>query len=638
MTLIPPGGTRRRPTEQEAISLELVSGLLMLIGFFAFAYLFYAIATNADIKEATQGPEVPGIGLNVTLVEPDEPEEPPYFELHPIAGGTASTTGIRAGDRLTKIDGEDATPETMTLEQVRARLAEADVPLADDDFEITLEFLRPLPDGSLRAETRVVPKNVPPTTTIAYLKSFGFVVPLLLVLLGIFLIRLGTRLRQYDVVAARWALVALLWLMIGLAVVALWSFWVSGKGGLVTKEPFNYGKAVRGAVPFLVAIIPLAIAYKWLGTVIDELLVGEESLTSRNTRFAWTLLVPTLVVLALVAARPLEQTFIKSLTDDQFGTNRPARFVGLRNYANLISFKFAPIECRLDDSGECARTPNQSIIWERSKAEEEEAEKLRSLTSAERRRYVRYQEAATWRLPNSTKGIRLLGKDPTFLKSVGNTLRFTVSSVTLELVLGLLIALVVNSGFRGRGLMRAAMLVPWAIPTVVSAVLWQAMMRPDQTGILNKLLLDLGLIAGPKQWLAATGPWMNSIVAIDVWKTTPFMALLLLAGLQVIPSDLYEAAAVDGASKLRQFFSITLPLLRPTIAVALIFRTLDALRAFDVFQVLLDTTRPSMAAYNYNTLVLNRMDGYASTVGVMIFILIFIFTVLYVRFVRIEQE
>ncbi len=131
---------------------------------------------------------------------------------------------------------------------------------------------------------------------------------------------------------------------------------------------------------------------------------------------------------------------------------------------------------------------------------------------------------------------------------------------------------------------------------------------------------------------------MTSIVAVDVWKTAPFMALLILAGLQIIPGDLYEAAAVDGASKFRQFFSITLPLLRPTIAVALIFRTLDALRAFDVFAVLLDTTRPSMASYNYNRLVLTRSDGYASAVGVMIFIFILLFTVIYVRFVGIERE
>jgi trehalose/maltose transport system permease protein len=150
--------------------------------------------------------------------------------------------------------------------------------------------------------------------------------------------------------------------------------------------------------------------------------------------------------------------------------------------------------------------------------------------------------------------------------------------------------------------------------------------------------MDLGLLDRPEQWFATTGPWMNSIVAVDVWKTAPFMALLLLAGLQIIPGDLYEAASVDGASKVRQFLSITLPLLRPTIAVALIFRTLDALRAFDVFQVLLDTTRPSMASYNYNQLVLQRADGYASAVGVMIFIFIFIFTILYVRFVGIERE
>jgi trehalose/maltose transport system permease protein len=198
--------------------------------------------------------------------------------------------------------------------------------------------------------------------------------------------------------------------------------------------------------------------------------------------------------------------------------------------------------------------------------------------------------------------------------------------------------MVVNSSFKGRGLMRVAMLVPWAIPTVVSAVLWQTMLRGDQTGIFNKLLMDLGLLDKPEQWFSTTGPWMSSIIAVDVWKTAPFMALLLLAGLQIIPGDLYEAASVDGASKVRQFFSITLPLLRPTIAVALIFRTLDALRAFDVFQVLLDTTRPSMATYNYNQLVLTRADGYASAVGVMIFIFIFIFTLVYVRFVGIERE
>lgn len=638
MTLLPPGVGRRRPTEQEMIALELVSGLLMVIGVIAFAYLFYAIATNDQIREATQGPDIPGIGVEVRQVEPEATAEDqtPYFELVTIPGGQADLTGIRDGDRLTAVDGVDI--KGLTLQEVTALLEEDNVKLDDDDFVIELSFQRLQADGSLAEETRTVPKEVAPTATIAYLKSFGFVVPLIIIFLGVMFLRLGTRLRRYDVVAARWSLVALLWLMIGLVVGAIWAFWVNGKGGLVSDEPFNYGRAASHAIPFLAMIIPLAIAYRWLNGILDELFQGDESLTSRQTRFAWTLLVPTLVILALVAARPLEQTFIKSLTDDEFGTNKPARYIGFENYTNLLSLKVAIVDCRKEDDGSCARTPNGQTVWETSEIEEKERAKLRELSSDERQKYKRYDVASTWPLPRSDSGLRLLGKDPTFLNSIGNTLRFAVISVVLELTLGLIIAMVVNSSFKGRGLMRAAMLVPWAIPTVVSAVLWQTMLRGDQTGIFNKLLMDLGLLDKPEQWFATTGPWMTSIVAVDVWKTAPFMALLLLAGLQVIPGDLYEAASVDGASKVRQFISITLPLLRPTIAVALIFRTLDALRAFDVFQVLLDTTRPSMATYNYNRLVLTRSDGYASAVGVMIFILILVFTVLYVRFVGIERE
>ena len=735
MTLIPPGSGKRRPTEQEVIALELVSGLMMVIGLIGFAYLFYAIVTNGDIREATQGPAIPGIGLDIREVVPQpsvvnqahlvlsvtdgsaaaqaglqsgdillqvgdiavdpttltsdqaltivtdaaqrasgaggttlpievdrggqtvtitlplpenfqnlgfettfvQPQDlSPYVEMRPIQGGPADLTGVKNGDRLISIDGEDISG--WSIDQIRARLKEANVKLSQDDFEITVDFLRPQSDHSLKEETRTVPKNVAPTLTIAYLKSFGFVVPLIVIILGILLIRLGMKLRGFDVIAARWTLVVLMWLMIGLVITSLWAFWVGGKGGLVTKEPFNFGKGISHAVPLLLAIIPMALAYSWLNRTMVELFPGDEALSSRNTRFAWTLLIPTVAVLALIAARPLEQTFIRSLTDDEFGTSRPARFVGLDNYVNLASFKLTTVDCKKDDTGQCATTPNGSIVWELSSIEQSERDKLRAMTSAERKKYVRYQEASTWQLPASDSGLRLLGKDPRFLNSFFNTLRFSISSVVLELSLGMAIALVVNYNFRGRGLMRTAMLVPWAIPTVVSAVLWQVILRGDQTGIFNKLLIDVGLIDKPHQWLAATGPWMNSIIAIDVWKTAPFMALLLLAGLQTIPGDIYEAASVDGASKVRQFFTITLPLLRPTIAVALVFRTLDALRAFDVFQVLLDSTRPSMASYNYDRLVLSRLDGYASAVGVLIFIIILLFTVVYVRFVGVEQE
>jgi trehalose/maltose transport system permease protein len=634
MTLIPPGSGRRRPSEQEVIAVELVSGLLMIIGMFAFAYLFYAIVTNAKIKEATQGPKIPGVGLNVELKQ--TPDGTPYFYLDPIPGGQADLTGVKAGDRLTAIDGEDVTG--WTLDQVITRLAEKNVSRKNDTFQIAINFLRPQPDGTLSPQERVIPKNEAPLLGVAFVESFGIVVPIGVILLGLMLIRLGSRLRRYDVIAARWTLVALLWLMVGLLVTAVWAFWTKGKGGIVGSHPFEYGKAFSNAIPFLVAIIPLAISYRWLDSVADKLFEGDETLTSRHTRFAWTLLIPTLVILLLVAARPLEQTFFKSLTDEEFSTNRPARYIGLQNYQTLLTFKITTVDCKKDPNGNCATTRNGSIVWLPSSTETSERTKLLAMTAAQRQAYKRYDVAYTFRLPTTDKGLRVLGTDPVFLNSVGNTLHFTVVSVVLELLLGLIIALVVNSSFKGRGLMRAAMLVPWAIPTVVSAVLWRTLLLPDQTGIFNKLLMNLGILSKPAQWFAPNGPWMNSIIAVDVWKTAPFMALLILAGLQIIPGDLYEAASVDGASKFRQFFSITLPLLRPTIAVALIFRTLDSLRVFDVFSVLLDTSRPSMATYNYNRLVLTRADGYASAVGVIIFLLIFIFTVVYVRFVGIEQE
>jgi trehalose/maltose transport system permease protein len=208
----------------------------------------------------------------------------------------------------------------------------------------------------------------------------------------------------------------------------------------------------------------------------------------------------------------------------------------------------------------------------------------------------------------------------------------------MELLIGLFIAMTVNSDFVGRGAMRAVMLVPWAIPTVVSARLWELMLKDTSAGIVNKVLMDLRLISEPQAWLANPSLQIPAAIMVDVWKTAPFMALLLLAGLQTIPTDLYEAAAVDGASRVRQFFSITLPLLRPTIAVALVFRTLDALRVFDLFNVLFGRQQLSMATYNYETLVSNQQDGYASAIGVLIFLLIFVFAVIYVRLLRVETE
>ena len=208
----------------------------------------------------------------------------------------------------------------------------------------------------------------------------------------------------------------------------------------------------------------------------------------------------------------------------------------------------------------------------------------------------------------------------------------------LELILGLIIALVVNTSFKGRGAMRAIMLIPWAIPTAVSSRMWQWMFQPSRVGLFNVVTQWFGITNGQFSFMTDPSFQIPAMIIIDVWKTTPFMALLLLAGLQLISPDLYEAANVDGANKIRQFLAITLPLLRPTIAIALIFRTLDALRVFDLFQIVLAQSRFSMASYTYYQLVGNAQMGLSSAASVVIFILILIFAVIYIRTLGVEQE
>jgi trehalose/maltose transport system permease protein len=229
--------------------------------------------------------------------------------------------------------------------------------------------------------------------------------------------------------------------------------------------------------------------------------------------------------------------------------------------------------------------------------------------------------------------------DTLFRDAVVLTVKFTLITVFFEFVLGMIIALTVNSGFRGRGVMRAMMLVPWAIPTVVAAQMWKWMYN-DIYGVVNDAGVRLHLISHNVAWISQPNTALASVAAVDIWKTTPFVALLLLAGLQVIPTELYEAARVDGASAWQQFWRITLPLLRPAILVALIFRTLDALRVFDVFNVFFGN-RPdtqTMAIFAQDTIVGTGDVGYGSAVCVAIFLIIGLFTVIYVTFMRIEEQ
>ena len=234
---------------------------------------------------------------------------------------------------------------------------------------------------------------------------------------------------------------------------------------------------------------------------------------------------------------------------------------------------------------------------------------------------------------------KFLLQDSQWWRSVRNTVIFTVASVGIETVLGLGIALLVNAKFPGRGAMRTAMLIPWAIPTVVSAQMWRWMYN-DVYGVINDIFMKLGLTHKAYAWLANPKLMLPAVISVDVWKTTPFMALLLLAGLQSIPNELYEAARVDGATAWQNLVRVTLPLLRPALLVALIFRTLDALRVFDVIYVMTGTTpnTMSMAVYARQQLVDFGALGYGSAMSFGIFVIIGLFVVAYVVTLGVEVD
>lgn len=229
--------------------------------------------------------------------------------------------------------------------------------------------------------------------------------------------------------------------------------------------------------------------------------------------------------------------------------------------------------------------------------------------------------------------------DANWWTAVWNTVVFAAISVSLETVLGLTIALALNAQFRGRGGLRAAILIPWAIPTVVSAQMWSWMFN-DVFGVINHMLLALGLIAQPVAWLASSDTALLSIILVDVWKTTPFMALLILAGLQMLPKECFESARVDGVHPLKVFFHITLPLLKPTLMVAIIFRLLDALRMFDLVYVMSGNSRDtmSMSVYARQQLIDFGDLGFGSAAATMIFAIIALFTVVYLTVARVGRE
>lgn len=463
------------------------------------------------------------------------------------------------------------------------------------------------------------------TTILRFLNEYGIFFPLILIALGGFFLSLAIRTLKGNGNAAAWAQQTLLWLGLLCGVVFLQAFG-AGASGL----DGTLGRGIENGAIWLIIGVILFGSYALMNASQRVFKIGE-TLEQASSRNAWNLLIPTVVLLVVVALRPLEATIVASLTDATFASQREPNWVGLDNYSQLLSFRVDLVPCARLEDGTCELNAAGNPTFPRPRAHFE------SIGDPSYRE-LRYGTINDQIIIGDTQ-VLLSGRDDAFISSIGNTMFFTFFSVIAELTLGLGIALIINSKFSGRGLLRTAMLVPWAIPTVVSARLWETMLRDNQSGVINHLLTNVVPVLNVSQaWLANPSLQIWALIAVDVWKTTPFMALIILAGLQVIPSDVYEAADVDGASKIRQFWNITLPLLRPTIAVALVFRTLDAVRAFDVFQVLLGNQKFSMATYNYNSLVIRQEFGYASAIGVVIFIIILLFTVAYVRILGVDTE
>ena len=298
-----------------------------------------------------------------------------------------------------------------------------------------------------------------------------------------------------------------------------------------------------------------------------------------RARIAWTFLTPMLILMVLVAGWPLARSIWFSFTDTNINNIAEYGYVGFDNYFSEYGLF------------------GTSIL---------------SLFSAE-----------FW---ETDWGI-----------AIRNTFQFSFFSVILETLAGLGVAMLLNQEFKGRALVRTAVLIPWAIPTIVSAKMWGWILH-DQFGLINQLLLDWGFIANKIAFTADPAYALWTVVAVDVWKTTPFMALLILAALQTLPKDCYEAARVDGVHPLRMFWKVTLPLIRYPLLVAVIFRLLDALRVFDLIYVLTSNSGStiSMSGFVRRDMVDNGNLGSGSAASTSLTIIVFLTALLFMRAARVK--
>lgn len=297
----------------------------------------------------------------------------------------------------------------------------------------------------------------------------------------------------------------------------------------------------------------------------------KNALSDGQGTLAWILVAPTLAVILFVVGIPIVLSVIESFYKTSDGIDPTTgiaesgtKFVGLENYLN-------------------------------------------ALTS------------------NSTAVDGVFGSMPRLLNAFGNNIWFTIICVVIETILGVAMALIMARAFKGTGLVRAAILVPWAIPTIVSAKLWFVVFQAD--GVMNKILGRQIL------WLGDSAASQMAVIMADVWKTAPFIGLLTLAGLQTIPDEVYEAARMDGASAWQQFIRITLPMVKPALVVAVLFRTLDTMRMFDLPYGLIGPNKYSvetLSMFAYNEAVSQRY-GPAAAYSILLFLLICLVAFLFIK-------
>ena len=250
---------------------------------------------------------------------------------------------------------------------------------------------------------------------------------------------------------------------------------------------------------------------------------------------------------------------------------------------------------------------------------------------------VSLQVGEQWGLGNFTR----LFSDNFFLTAMAHTFVFAVAALTCEFLLGLGLALLLNGQIRGRGFFRASLLVPMMLPPVVAAIVWRLLLNPD-FGAINGTLKQIGIDTTPLTWTASHVLAMLSVIAVDVWQWTPFVFLVLLAGLQAIPQEPYEAALIDGSSRWQTFRNVTLPLLRPAILIVLLLRTMDLLRVFDQIFILTEGgpgfATETISLYIYRAAFRFFDFGYAAAMSFVLLVLTNIVSVFYIKLLRNESQ